>query len=132
MVVRDSRKRFLGAAGAFLCGLVILGVTGCGSGGALEPEASDFERLLMRVPYAAMDDEAFTTVFVDGAELDKDRKRYDMGQFDLESDSAGPEDNTRILKIVVKNSVTGETLGTVDWTAVKVGEEWRIKAAPLP
>jgi len=122
----------LGAAWTFLCGLVVLGVPGCGSGGALEPEMSDFGRLLMNAPRAATEDAAYSKVFVEGAELDKDRKRYYRYLFDLESDSAGPEDNTRTLKITVKDSSTAETVGTVDWTAVKVGEEWRIKAAPLP
>lgn len=109
--------------------------TGCGSGGALEPELGDYERLLMDSGWAAEAEEgteAFNNVFVDGATLHEDRSLYAQYRLRLESDEAGPESGTRILHVRVLSGDSPEEIGQVEWTAVQVGEEWKIKEAPLP
>ncbi len=110
-------------------------LSGCGGSGALQPQVGEFDELLMRSSYASDAEEGtptFNEVFVEGATLVEDRTRYGKVRLRLQDDSAGTEPNTRILDIRVLNGETGEEVGMVQWTAVQVGEDWRIKDAPLP
>jgi len=108
-------------------------VVGCGGtqGGGGTVDIKPYEALIIEVAdTASRGKKAFATLFADGVTVpDSDRKKY--ANYGFSVDSATADGNTAHLKILVVD-IDGNDKGTVNWVAVKQGDKWKLKEAPLP
>ena len=83
-------------------------------------------------PDAAGSERAFQAIFAPGAALDEsERPRYRPYMFEMASVQVSGD--TATAKVRVVDSVDERPVGEeVEWTAVREGERWKLKTAPLP
>jgi hypothetical protein len=71
-------------------------------------------------------------MFADGVSVpEQDREKYANGFFEVEWSDDGPEPDTMVMKVIFRD-FQSQVKGTAEWTAVKQGDEWKLKDAPLP
>jgi len=104
--------------------------TGCGG----QPAATSDQMLrglVSSVPGAAREAGSFQYLFVEGeAPKDAQRPRYTKCSFEIKSSSISGDAAT--ITVVVRAVKDNKELGETEWTAAKVGSEWKLKSAPLP
>ena len=123
---------------------LLLGVTlaGCSDSDPTGENVSDVglaRSLVFSLGDAADDTGAkrFESLFVEGA-APKPADRSQYGEplvFRLQGEPEASGDNEAILTVEVLRSVPNadsEVVGEVKWTAVKAGDQWKLKSAPLP
>jgi hypothetical protein len=111
--------------------LLSAAMTGCGGSreGGSEPNRA---RLIVGEMSDNIDNPArFAKLFAQGAAPpDAQRRRY--GQYRIWAKSADVSGDTATLTIELKELRTNKILEDRQWTAVKEGDTWKLKDAPLP
>ena len=115
--------------------LVFTLVAGLGCGRGSSPKQfqppTEVEQLVYDMADSAVTPDEFKAMFAQGVEVpEADRKTYSLSGFGLEKTVM--ESETAATLHVVVNSPEGEEKGKVEWSAVKDGDKWKLKSAPLP
>jgi hypothetical protein len=117
-----------------LAGVVVLG---CDHPVEMKPDVPTDQRILW--PVADVDDrssspgelELMKKVFVPGSEPDKKALlRYPAYRY--QGTKIVQSGDTATVRVVLTDAKTGNPAGEVEWSLVKMGDNWRIKDAPLP
>ena len=110
--------------------LLPLWLAGCGGNPAVTKDQM-LLGLVSSVQGAAREAGAFQWLFVAGeAPKDAERARYTKYSFEIKSSSVSGDAAT--ITVVVRDLKDNKELGETEWTAAKVGNEWKLKSAPLP
>jgi hypothetical protein len=73
----------------------------------------------------------FNSVFAPGAApAAAEQARYKRFEYNPKTPKLSGD--TGIVPVTVSESKSGKVVGEVEWNVVKIGEEWKIKDAPLP
>ncbi len=121
-------------------GLVVgacLSMVGCSCNNTID-QVENEDTLVMQlagsISDAAGDKEALDKLFVTPADVppEADWDRYRKAQFRVKDNAPDISGDTATMVVIVEDVVTGDALGEQTWTAERVGEEWRLKTAPLP
>ena len=113
------------------CLAVLLALSGCGSP---EPEGPNpiqqLQMLIANLPDSATKPQRFESFFAAGSAPDaNERMKYRTVM--LYAEKATQEGDTAKVQVSVEDS-QGKKLGEVEWTAVKIGADWKLQKAPLP
>jgi hypothetical protein len=110
--------------------LLPLWLAGCGGSPAATSDQM-LRGLISAVHGAAFQTGSFQALFVAGeAPKDAERARYTKYTFEIKSSSVSGDAAT--ITVVVRDLKDNKELGETEWTAAKVGNEWKLKSAPLP
>jgi len=105
-------------------------LAGCG-GTPVATSDQMLHGLISAVHGAAFQAGQFQVLFVEGeAPKDAQRLRYTKYNFEIKSSSVSGDAAT--ITVVVRDLKDNKELGETEWTAAKVGNEWKLKSAPLP
>jgi hypothetical protein len=121
-----------------LAAALFLPAGGCGGGNTMPGTAPDDQKIRGLIPSVRESAEnavRFKKVFVDGAAPgEAERPRYHKYAFEIKPPASISGDEATITVAVRKIVATGEgeIVGEAEWTAVRSGEEWKLKTAPLP
>jgi hypothetical protein len=124
--------------GRVLTCCLLIALAGCwgGSDDGLSRERSlDDEdrvaRLISGMSDAVGTAEGFQALFAEGAAPpESERSRYKLYMFSATSAAVSGDSATATVR--VENAADDKLVGEVEWTAVRVGEGWKVKEAPLP
>jgi len=119
---------------ACLVGLLfVAAVPGCGQGEHEMTDADYVSSLIGNVGEAADEAETFKAFFLDRvAPEDSQRARYRRCSFDTVAGSLSASGDSASATVIVREISSGEILGEIEWTAEKVGDQWKLKSAPMP
>ena len=109
-----------------------LAVMGCGGdeGGGTVDITPYGELIILVSDTAARGKKPFAELFAEGVTVSEaDRKKYAQLSYSVES--ATTDGSAAQLKISIYD-IEGNDKGIVDWVAVKEGDKWKLKDAPLP
>src|SRR5262245_37485329 len=115
----------------------MIALTGCqGAAKNDGPPVEDkdlLRSLVTQMPHASRDPARFQAFFAKDAAAppESERGKYSRLYFN-QTGTASVTGNTAVLKVKVTNDESSTPLGTVSWTFVKEGEQWKLKSAPLP
>ncbi len=137
--MRRSSTGLPSASFVFLAAVAGLLVAGCGGGveKSMPKTAPDDQKIRGLIP--AMRESAenaarFKTMFVEGAvPSEAERQRYHKYAYEIKSPASISGDEATVT-VAVRN-IAGkeqEIVGEAEWTAVRSGNEWKLKTAPLP
>jgi len=109
----------------------IAGCNGCGRGNLNPPVslADSIAALVSNVHNVVAAPEQPEIFFSKDASIDEDLMRY--GEYLFSPTDVDISGDTATVKLRIEDNESN-VLGTVEWTVVKEGEEWKIKTAPLP
>lgn len=111
--------------------LLVVVAQGCGQG---EPTMTETERvsgLVVNLSDVAADPQQFKSLFVEGA-APAESQRLWLSKHNCDATSVKISGNSASIAVVARDVGTGKVLGEAQWTAEKVGEQWKLKSAPLP
>ncbi|MEX0937284.1 MAG: hypothetical protein WDZ59_05435 [Pirellulales bacterium] len=116
--------------GALLCGFC-LAATGCGGGGGNPTDApSALDNLLYSFPSLMVSDEDFQSIIASDSTVSvEDRTEYEKYSY---TPMPNPEMDGETATVKVDVYENQKVLGTMDWIAVKEGDQWKFKSMPLP
>jgi len=127
-VVWDVHPRLL-RGGAVL--LLLAVVAGCPKAERERPttfpDKGQVEALVLNLN---PDPEEFPRFFTDDA-VPSDSRREQYGEYSLKPTSVSVDGESATVTVEFQDE-NGTVVGEQEWTAVKVGDEWRLKTAPLP
>jgi hypothetical protein len=111
-----------------------------GCGGDALPKVKEDQKLRGLIPAVRESAESaarFKTIFVEGAvPADAELPRYRKYAYEINAMNASGDEATVTVAVRSipsgKKVGSGEIVGEVEWTAVKSGDEWKLKNAPLP
>src|SRR5262245_6867940 len=117
--------------------LLVLPALGCGGGRDGPPPQTDAGDLIQHV--REFDDrkdnaKSFAAAFAQGAApAEPQRRRFAKFSFvPVIAVKPTVQGDTATVKVQVRDGATEKPVGDVDWTYVKEGGQWKLKAAPLP
>jgi len=126
-----ASRRLATAAGLTL--LLVSAIAGCGQVKDMRPkgESLHLQELVWKVrPAAAENPQQFQALFADGATApEADLAKYAKLTFNAVSENI--QGYTATVTVAVEDDREND-LGTVEWTAVRVGAEWKLKTVSLP
>jgi hypothetical protein len=119
----------------FSAAALLLLAGGCGGSGAMPKKAPDDQMLRGLIPSVRESAETaarFKTAFVEGAAPgDAERQRYFKYAYEIKPPVSFSGDEATVT-VAVRSVASQEIVGEAQWTAVKSGDEWKLKSAPLP
>lgn len=106
--------------------------SGCGGEKQeVAPEDTRMVGLVTSLEDVAGDPKNFQSLFAEGAApKDSERPKYKQHKFQVK-DTPRVSGDTAVFTVVVSKP-DGAVVGEKEWTAVKVGDKWKLKDAPLP
>jgi hypothetical protein len=111
---------------------LLLPFLGCGSSAPRFGTTPDeVIQLVGCVPDAARSPQSFAAIFSSTSPPDE-MKRRQLMQYVFVARSASVSGDDATVKVEVREPVDNETVGEVEWTAVKEGGAWKLKETPLP
>ncbi len=118
-----------------LCSLCLLALPffiGCGSGIGTPAETQDDQvaQVIREFQGKTGNPTWFAGAFVKGAAPEAQRNRYTKHTF--APGKVSITGDTATIKVKVIDEAANKVLSEVEWTCVKEGGQWKIKAAPLP
>ena len=75
-------------------------------------------------------EELFAGAFVDGSPVD-DETRAKYRGFNFVADAATISGDTATIPVAIEDA-NEQIIANVEWTAVKEGDRWKLKTAPMP
>ena len=121
---------FTAILGAAAC--LIPPLCGCGSSTPEFGSAPDeVVQLVEGIPDATRSPQAFASIF-STATPPNEMQRRQFVQYTFVARAASVSGDEAAVKVELRNRTTGDTVGEVEWTAVKEGNYWKLKDAPLP
>lgn len=136
MWYRNTTNRRLPAAGCWTALLACIVIAGCVGEIEVDRNAtlSDADlvaELVSNMSQACGTPGEFKAIFVAGAAPDESqRSRYSPYLYDAPDADVSGENATAMVR--VEKMMDDSLVGEVEWEAVKVGDEWKLKKAPLP
>jgi hypothetical protein len=125
--------RFRLRAFSTLALLLPLAATWSGCGGEKQevaPEDTRIGGLVTSLEDVAGDPKSFESLFAPGAApKDSERPKYKQYTYQLKDTPRVSGDTATFTAVMSKD---GSVVGEKEWTAVKVGDAWKLKDAPLP
>lgn len=114
--------------------IILTAALGCGGSGSIAgPDSgSDAGKIAEFVDY-------FNDYVADAAKFKKafagkapsSRKEYELLRFEVKAGSLKVDGTNATATVDIRNDSSHEVIATKEWTFTKVGEEWKLKDAPL-
>jgi hypothetical protein len=107
--------------------------TGCGQPQDVDStEAGQVANLVREVADASGREQSFQALFAADAQPDK-QVRAQYARFSYRpADQPAVEGDQATIKVLVRHARDDSDAGELEWTAVREGDAWKLKTAPLP
>lgn len=112
--------------------VIVIAMAACGPHGDGESgEADQVSALVQDVSDATTQPKRFEELFAKGKEPDKGRRK-EYAQYNFRPiEQPSLDGDTAKVRVLVRDRMD-QTVGEVEWSAAREGDQWRLSNAPLP